>query len=246
MSNPVLILHREKKNMDIFTRLTPREFVTALENGDVSGEFGTYPDMERINQIKGELYILGEEGSRVILGEKTFYVRFGLSVLIFLGLFYFLTYLVHDPIPLVDETAISLAGAILFSLWYRRKAERGNRMVQMKINVKGSIDRIEFTESRLLKEIEVYLETLEERPLEKILENWDREPLKLSAEDPKGMRTVILKGIESRLGRNNLARFRRYINRTKGSGGKKSTPSLQNLDVPLAVFYHKCRESLGV
>ena len=245
MADRVLILHREKGDMDVFTRTPPREFVTAIEKNEVFGFFGNYPDMERINQVKGKLYILGEEGSRIHLGEKTFYIRFGLSVLIFLVLFYFLVYLVPDPIPIVDELAISLTGSILFSHWYRRRTEKGPRMVQMKMDVKGNIDRIEFKESQLLKQIELYLETLEERPLENVLDNWDREPLRLSGEDPTGMKAEILKGIETRLGRKNLARFRRLIKQDKGLRKKVSALLPPSFDLPLAIFYHKCRESLG-
>ncbi len=242
MSNRVLILHREGGEMDVFASLSPSDFVTALEENRVEGYFGAYPDMKQIEQVKGKLYVLGEEGSRLQLGERTFYLRFGLSVLVFLALFYFFSYVVHDPVPLVDEVALSLGGAFLFSLWHRRRLERGVRMVQKRIDVKGSIDRVEFRESLFLRELELFLETLEQRPLDKIRENWTREAYHPSAEDNTGMTAEILKSIEQRLGRRALARFGRLIRRSGPSGIITKTVS----DVPLALLYHKCRESLGV
>ncbi|MBN2628479.1 MAG: hypothetical protein JXA95_17565 [Spirochaetales bacterium] len=243
MTKRVLILHREDGAMDVFTAQPPLDFVSSLEKEEIEGYFGTYPDMRGIDQVKGKLYILGEEGSRLQMGEKTFYVRFGLSTLVFLVLFYFFSYIVHDPVPLVDEVGLSLAGSILFSLWYRKRMERGTRMVQKKIDVKGNIDRIEFRESLFLKELELYLETLEQRPLEKIGESWSRESFRATADDDTGMMAEILKAIEVRLGRKGLNRFARLMGK-----GKVSPGVLRNVvnDVPLAMLYHKCRESLGV
>ncbi|MDC7223491.1 MAG: hypothetical protein PQJ60_07090 [Spirochaetales bacterium] len=244
-SRRVLILSRAGGGINFFTPLSSREFVEALDINEVAGLFGTYPDMKQIEQVKGQLYVLGEEGCRILLGEKTFYLRFGLSLLVFLALFYLLSYVVPDPIPLVDELGLSLGAAILFSLWYRRRVERGDRMVQRRIDVKGSIDRIEFHESPLLKEMELYLETLEQRSLESIGEHWDREGLAFSVDDETGMTAEILKGIEQKLGRKFLSRIGRIVKRSKGKRESWVSLTKTDGDLTLALFYVKCRESLG-
>lgn len=228
--------------MDLFSALSPGDFVQALDGDEITGLFGSYPEMEQINQVKGKLYILGEEGARQQLADRTFYARFGLSVLIFLIVFYALSYLILDPIPLVDELAIATGCGVIFSLWYRKRTERGSRMVQKKIDVKGAVDRIEFRESLLLKEMELYLETLEHRSLIELSENWSRDRVRFTAEDEGGMTAEILKGIEAKLGRKALTRFSRAMG--KGSAGLALAKTVS--DAPLAAFYHKCRESLGL
>jgi hypothetical protein len=243
LNRRVFILRRDSGNTEVLTPFTPLELVEALEKNEVSGFFGSYPEMKEIDQVKGKLYIMGEEGSRLRLGEKTFYSRFGLSLLVFLGLFYLFTYLIPDPIPMVDEISLSLGGSILFSIWYRRKVERGSQMVQRRIDVKGYIDRIEFHESSLLKEMELYLETVEQKIAEKKLDElWNQENLRFTAEDGTGMTSEILKGLEQKIGSRTLSLFRRRMKKKERNLSLFDKKSLE--DLPLALFYYKCREQM--
>lgn len=245
MNKPVIIIKREGGETDVFTSLKPRDFIDALDKGEVSGLYGSYPDLQAVDQVKGKLYVLGEEGCRVLVGEKTFYIRFGLSLIVFLIIFYFLAYMIPDPIPLVDEIAVGLGASVLFSLWHRRRVERGNRMVQQRLNVKGDIDRVEFNESPLLKEIELYLESIESRSLSEIRKRWNGEELLFTKDDGQGLLPELMRGIEQRLGRGTLKRFGRLIRRP-GKENKAFDELLGRLtgDTALAVFYQKYRESL--
>lgn len=199
----LFLLNRRGKTR-LITGLTPRDLIAGLKEDRIIGFYGTYPATDEINSIRGELYILGEEGGKIVIGEKTFIKRFFLSLLVFLAIFYTLVYLIPDPIALVDEVAIGLGGAILFSLWHRRRAERGEAMARERINIKGDIDQIEFKESPLLKEIELYLEVLDDTPPEKWAEK--ASPV-FHADDPTGMIPDLLAGLERAAGRSMLRRF---------------------------------------
>jgi hypothetical protein len=251
MKNRQLFLLNREGRISLLSGISPVVFVSSLKEGNIQGLYGTYPDSKEIDQVKSELYILGEEGGRIGLGDKTFYIRFFLSLLVFLVIFYVLTYLVPDPIPLVDEIAIALTGSILFSFWHRKRVERGDRMVRERINIKGEIDKIEFNESPLLREVEFYLEALDAKSIEGISEIWLDSNLPFHVDDRGGLLPELTRGIEKKLGLKKLKRFKSVMNSVMGQkkqNNKNRQPVnlISNLtqDLPLAVLYWKLMDSL--
>ena len=79
---------------------------------------------------------------------------------IFLISFYFLSYVVRDPIPLVDEILISLGLALLG--WYRLKNQEVNseQALLKKQELNQILNRIPFESAEYLNQIELYLEKL--------------------------------------------------------------------------------------
>ena len=243
-SKHIFLLNRDGR-VSLLSGLSPLDFVNALREGRITGLYGTYPDIKEIEQVKGELYILGGEGGRIGLAEKTFYARFFLSLLVFLVIFYILVYLVPDPIPLVDEVAIGLTGAILFSFWHRRRMERGDRMVRERIDIKGEVNGIEFNESPLLKEIELYLESLDARNIDRLGETWLEGSVHFSSEDTSGLLPELIRGIEKKIKKSALKRFRTIMNsltlKESSKGNAQKILQLEKLlpDPSLAILYWK-------
>ena len=132
----------------------------ALENENFQGYFGTSPDPDDLQEFQRIGKVRIEMAVRAWFNDSRFLLHFLLATGIFLLSYYFLSYLIRDPLPLVDEIILSVILAVLG--WYRlSNQEVHSEKAQLKKqDMIQFFNRIPFEKSSFLEQVELYLEKL--------------------------------------------------------------------------------------
>jgi hypothetical protein len=125
-----------------------------MEAHPLVGLYGREPRVEAITQFRNELYRLIEEEVRDWIGESRFIPRFLISAGVFLLVYVGLSLAVRDPLPVVDEIALSLAAAIGAFFLRRRRDMRSDRALSKRMKLRNKVDGIVFSESEFVKRLE--------------------------------------------------------------------------------------------
>jgi hypothetical protein len=141
--------------------------------------YGSEPRVEAITGFRNELYRLIEDEVREWIAETRFIPRFLISAGVFLLAYIGLSLGVRDPLPMVDEIAISLGAAIGAFLLRRRKDMRSDSALEKRMKLRSKVDGIVFTESEFVKRLEEILhedeDTTPESVADRLLEHGDAE-----------------------------------------------------------------------
>ncbi|MDA3850017.1 MAG: hypothetical protein PF447_01965 [Spirochaetaceae bacterium] len=128
---------------------------------NAKGWFGQYPSDDNRQTMKKQWYYLTDRSSELSFHDQEFLPRYLLSFLIFLFVFFILTYLVKDPIPMVDELGFSFLAGFIFNLWWKNKRKDSLSCDKIKLELRSKVDKIPFEELELLNKLELYLQTLD-------------------------------------------------------------------------------------
>lgn len=136
------------------------ELIEYLENEKIQGQYGSSPGTEDLQSFQGEWKVKIDLAVRSWFNDSRFLLHFILATGIFLLSFYFLSYVVRDPLPLVDEIVISLV--LSFLGWYRLSNQEvhSEKALLIKQELIQSLNRIPFESAEFLKQVELYLEKL--------------------------------------------------------------------------------------
>jgi hypothetical protein len=152
----------------------PERLRSLLDKGDIRGHYGEEPRVESITLFRNELYRLIEQEVKGWISDARFIPRFVISAAIFLVAYLFLSFVIRDPIPVLDELAISAGLSIAAYLLLGRRDLKSDAALKRRIAERSAVDRIEFTESEFLKRVESALISKENEKPEALLEQITR------------------------------------------------------------------------
>jgi hypothetical protein len=214
-----------------------------LDKSTILGHYGNEPRVESLTLFRNELYRLVEQEVRTWVADARFIPRFLLSSGAFLLSYLFLSFVVRDPLPVLDEIAISLGLSILVYILLGRKDMQSEAALKRRIALRTSVDAIVFTESEFVKRIEDDLSAREEQKSERLIdelvrgdgetlvEGHDQEAGQMVAYLDEMFRAGEFKQTEKRL---------RRLQREGGSHGHatlKKWLESRKVDVPLLSLY---------
>ena len=128
-----------------------------LEKSDVIGHYGREPKVESLTMFRNELYRLIEQEVRAWVSDARFIPKFLVSAGVFLLSYLFLSFVVRDPVPVIDELAISLGVSILTFILVGRKAMQSEVALKRRLAERSRVDSIVFTESAFVLRTEAAL-----------------------------------------------------------------------------------------
>ena len=121
-----------------------------LERSSVEGLYGAEPEVSALTQFRNELYGLAERSIRAWDAETRFIPRFVVSATVFMASFLFLSVVVRDPLPLLDELLLALALAIGSYLMLRKRGSSTEAVERKRIALRSRVDTIVFSESTMV------------------------------------------------------------------------------------------------
>lgn len=136
----------------VFTNASDYEFDRGKD--EVCLYSSTLVDWESGKMLEGEMKDLLSKAFRKRAEDKRYIPRLVLSAVIFLALYFFLSLVIRDPIPLVDEIIISLFVSLLF--FFRQKSKDGDAALDSMLykEIAGKIDSSDPVELPFLLELE--------------------------------------------------------------------------------------------
>lgn len=230
---------------------TAGALVSALENREISGRYASEPRVEALTVLRNELYRMVETGVQRWVSDKRFVPRFLMSSGLFLLAYFFLSFVIRDPIPVIDEIAFSLAAAVGAYVLIGRRDIRSDLAARKRVSLRAAVDRIVFTESRFAATVEASLQETESGTLrelvEKIVSPSDRTELK---EEDRAEAAAFVRMVEERYklrgGRKDERLFRRYLARERGADPDwiRRWAQTRKIDVPLYAVYRRLKRTV--
>lgn len=168
---PLHIFHvsrRDGTSLFLHPFLDKQRIMERMEAHPLEGLYGREPRVEAITGFRNELYRLIEDEVREWIAETRFIPRFLIAAGVFLVAYIALSLGVRDPLPMVDEIAISLGAAIGAFLLRRRKDMRSDSALEKRMKLRSKVDGIVFTESEFVKRLEEILHEDEDATPESI------------------------------------------------------------------------------
>jgi hypothetical protein len=150
-NNRSLLLHEEKD----------QELISRLDNEELRILYGNRLAEEDLRSIKTSLKISIERGVNRWISDSRFLLHCVMAAGVFLVSYYFLSYVVRDPLPLVDEIILSLLLGILAYFRLNNQEYKSERAVGRKLELEQSLADMPCEGSSFLGEVELYLEKLD-------------------------------------------------------------------------------------
>ncbi|OQY33871.1 MAG: hypothetical protein B6241_06565 [Spirochaetaceae bacterium 4572_59] len=210
------------------------ELIEYFENGAIKGQYGSSPDTEDLQSFQSEWKVKIDLAVRSWFNDSKFLLHFILATAIFLLSFYFLSYVIRDPLPLVDEIVLSLVLSIL--AWFRLSNQEvhSEKALVKKQELTQSLNSISFENGAFLKQVELYLEKVSSMERNEVLE------MMKEGATPLFFNTYSQEMIDFRKALGNHLKKSRFsvgrLFRKKGTVLLETYPELQILFDQLTVF----------
>lgn len=101
-----------------------------------------------------------DRGINRFIQDKKYFPRLFLSALVFLVVYFFFSYTVRDPIPIIDEFILATAGAIITWLFMEKKALSSDISIKRKLELKQRQNEAVLTIENDVEVVENYLDEL--------------------------------------------------------------------------------------
>jgi hypothetical protein len=217
----------------------PRRIPGQLEESGIVGRYGAEPRVEALTSFRNELYANVDAAVSAWRADARFIPRFLLSTAVFLVSYFVFSFLVRDPIPIVDELIISSGASVLLYLFLKRRDPTSDPAARKRAALTAIVDAIRFTESPFVLKVEGILHGHEGEDLTGLAEKIDApEGTDLGGEErEEALQFLALLEETLRI----PARLRRA-----GRGGRQGADGRAAAkDLPLFVTYRRIKRTVA-
>lgn len=170
----ITIFHLYRKDgSELFLHpLDNASVILSLKDGlEVVGKYGEEPKISSLTAFRDALYAVVDSAVKSFVQDARFIPNLLVSAAIFMFVYFFMTFSVRDPVPMIDEALVALGVSIFVYFRRIRKDQKRPEAVELRKSLKEKIDSIEFSEDGFVKEVEGELHRYESVSPEKLLES---------------------------------------------------------------------------
>ncbi|MEM5947877.1 hypothetical protein WKV44_04910 [Spirochaetia bacterium 38H-sp] len=131
-----------------------QEIFASLEEKDACVFYGSEPDIAFLAAFRNWMYGLADSYIREWVAEKFFLSRFLLASLVFVVVYFFLGFVIRDPIPFVDEFIGAVVISVIVFFYLYRKDRSAYPVLERKSLFIKRIDSIKFFPSSFTSDVE--------------------------------------------------------------------------------------------
>ena len=252
---PLHIFHvsrRDGTSLFLHPFLDRQRVMERMETHSLEGLYGREPRVEAITQFRNELYRLIEDEVRDWIGESRFIPRFLISAGTFLLVYVVLSLAVRDPLPVIDEIALSLGAAIGAFMLRRRHDMRSDAALSKRMKLRSRVDGIVFTESEFVKRLEDLLHDDENATAESLVDRLSRNgEVDVDAEH-RGEAGEVLSYLKAKLASPEYRKQeKRLLAKERGGFSSRDKETLKrwaankNVDLPLFALYVRLKRQFA-
>ncbi len=240
---PLHIFHLYRKDgtsLFLHPFLDRQKVIERLDKEELEGLYGKEPRVESLTLFRNELYRIIEEEVKSWVSEARFIPRFLMSAGIFVVAYFFLTFVVRDPLPMVDELAISLGGGILAYILLGRRDMRSQSALKKRIALRQKVDNIRFVESDFVKEVEEALHAKENESTDSLVTTLEAGEVSSLTNPESDVARELLHYLEVKFRSGEYKRQEKKLlekKRDKDIDGVKRWVQLRKVDFPLFALY---------
>lgn len=170
----ITIFHLYRKDgRELFLHpLDNASVILSLKNElEVVGKYGEEPKVSSLMAFRDTLYAAVDSAVKSSVQDARFIPNLLISAAAFLFVYFFMTFSVRDPVPMIDEALVALGVSVFIYFRRIRKDQKRPEAVELRRKLKEKIDGIEFSEDKFMKEVEGELHRYESISSEKLLES---------------------------------------------------------------------------
>ena len=247
------IFRKEGESLILHPFAAPDKLVQLLENNRIEGRYGIEPRVEALTLLKNDLYRTIEGAVKSWVSDVRFIPKFLISAGIFLVSYLFLSFVVRDPLPVVDEVAISAALSLAAYFLLGRRDIKSDMAARKRLSLRSAVDKIAFTESVFVKKIERNLHANEAENLDSLVERmvapYEKTEIEVSEKEEA---KSFIRACEIMFKLQNIKREEKMLKRFLDSPAKKSNIQeikkwieSRKIDIPLYAVYKNCKERVA-
>jgi hypothetical protein len=224
-------------------------FLGILEKAEVEGHYGSEPRVESVTLFRNELYRLVESEVKRWVTDARFIPRFLISAAIFLVSYLFFSFVVRDPLPVLDELAVALGASIVGYILLGRRDMKSEVALKRRLMLRTRIDGIQFTESEFVRRLETALTASEESNVDFLLEQIVAGNDALLAEGHGEEAEQIVGYLERMFPSSEFKRTEKRLRRLQGGDARERDIvvkylSSRKLDMPLLALYMQLKREV--
>lgn len=238
------LFRKDGKSLILHPFSTSERLLSCLEHNKLEGRYGKEPRVESLTLFRNELYRMIENAVRNWVSDLRFIPKFLISTGVFLVMYFLLSYVIRDPIPVIDEIALSLAGGIITYFLIGRKDMSSDRAMKKRVGLRTGVDQIQFRESDFIKKVEATLFKNESERIEEVIRFIIKPQQQELSAPERDEATQFLRVLESRFNFKKLKKeeriLKKYVEDVEKNRGYLSLKKLaesKNLDFPLYAVY---------
>ncbi|MDC7125121.1 MAG: hypothetical protein PQJ46_06120 [Spirochaetales bacterium] len=146
--------------------------IELFEKSSIVGLYGDEPRVESLTLLRNELYRLVEDSVKEWIAEKKFIPRFLISSAVFLIVYFLMSFIIRDPLPMVDELVGGIVSAVICYFFLMKRDRDSKKSTEMKIKLRKKVDEIVFNEDVFTKDVEQYFQYCEtSEDIEELFQN---------------------------------------------------------------------------
>ncbi len=138
------------------------------QSDELRGRYGTEPRVESLTTLRNDLYRRIEQDVRAWINERRFIPRFLIASAVFLVVYLFMSLVIIDPIPVVDEVLIAGGVAIFSFVIAGRRFEQSHPAGDRRVTLRSKVDGVVFSEDPFVRRLEALLHSVELYPKDRI------------------------------------------------------------------------------
>lgn len=230
---------------------SPAKLIALIERSEIEGKYGREPRVESLTLFRNELYRMIENGVKEWVSELRFIPKFLISSAVFLFTYLFLSLVVRDPVPVFDEIVLGLAASVAVYLVLGRKDMRSDLVLKKRVALRSVVDRIMFTESDFIRDMEALLHETETRKVDDVLEYLMHPGGKVFSDDEAKDARQLLQYLERRFEGSELKRKERLVLKlSRENQGRRAQElvsrwlSTEKIDLPLFILYTRVKNNV--
>jgi len=227
---------------------THRKLAHEMENYDIQGIYGRQPRMGTLTEFRTILYGYIDREVKEWLSEVRFIPKFVAAAVVFLFVYFVLSLVLRDPIPMLDEFVAGMIGAVLTYTLIGKRDEQSYQASKKREKLTEITDSIHFKKSDILEKIEDELHKAEDEGInyseymqtEKSAWALDEQNKELLKELEQGLRSYF----EHSSGKQHvkiLERTNKDDKKGKYAEELKKADYLGKLDIPLFGLYERVK-----
>jgi len=227
----------------------PDKIVRQLESGALEGRYGREPRVEALTLLRNEMYRRVEQGVKTWMSDVRFIPKFLLAALAFVVTYFFMSYVVRDPLPVIDEVALGLGAAVAVFLLLGRRDMASKVAMKKRVDLRVIVDRVVFRESDFVKLVEAALHRNEGGTGEEVMRAVVQPVQQELGEGYREEASQFIRALEGRFDLRRLARQEKYLKRLLGRAAPAAGWGVQHdpkrYDLPLYALYKSLKKTVA-
>ena len=163
------IYRKDGTSLFLHPFVNPDKVVGQLERQGILGRYGAEPRVEALTLFRNELYRQVEVGVRSWVSDQRFIPKFLISAAVFVVAYFFLSFVIRDPIPVIDELAVGLGLSVGAFVLQGRRDLNSKLATEKRLALRVKVDKIVFRESEFVKQVEQALHRHEAGSFEEVV-----------------------------------------------------------------------------